>query len=314
MKWMVLAILGTALIVNGQGAKPHSDVHKNDSASKGTNASDTAGQTVVVVNQQAPQRQENDQLAKPPSYFHELLVPANLPSLLLVGVGIAGIVVAVKSLRRIDKQIIEMRRQVDLTFGQLRAMHEQIAEMSEQTTILDKSVAVAKESADAAKESVEVFRKKDRARLRVHVGDLYFATKPLDKPPVVYTVHIHGLSEAFIVESKAALYVSDSKPLSDEVQLFLPMAMMPDVIKPNTPPLELKGFFLHTFTDDEIAKVKAEKAFVHFDGFIRYTDVFDRKWKFTVRRVWQPSTMYGLGSADHGYWLICGGEGEAQDT
>jgi hypothetical protein len=60
MKWMILAVIGAVLMLNGQEAKPHSDAGKRNSAAKGTDATDAAGQTVIVVNQQAPQRQEND--------------------------------------------------------------------------------------------------------------------------------------------------------------------------------------------------------------------------------------------------------------
>jgi uncharacterized membrane protein YidH (DUF202 family) len=72
----------------------------------------------TVADQRAPQGQENEHATKPPSYFSRLFVPENLPNIALVLVGVGGIIVAVKSLNRIDTQISEMRRQVDAKMQQ----------------------------------------------------------------------------------------------------------------------------------------------------------------------------------------------------
>jgi hypothetical protein len=110
------------------------------------------------------------------SYFSRLFVAENLPNTALVLVGIAGIIVAVFSLKAVYAQIGEMRRQVDLTFGQLKAMHEQITEMSEQTALLQKYVSdtevIAKaglDSAKAANANAQVLVSSERAWLTVKV-------------------------------------------------------------------------------------------------------------------------------------------------
>jgi hypothetical protein len=162
MRWLILAVIGAALMVHGQEPKPHSNADKGNSTAESKNATDTAGQTVIVVNQQTPQRQENNHSEKPPNYLSRLFSPENLPNVALVVVGIGAIVVAFKSLKRIDTQIVEMRRQVDLTFGQLRAMHETIAEMSEQTDVLEKSVAATEKNATAAKASADALVNAER--------------------------------------------------------------------------------------------------------------------------------------------------------
>jgi hypothetical protein len=150
MKWVAFAFFAAALMVNGQESQPHSNTVKRDSAAHSKNATDAASQPMVVINQQTPQRQEDSHSGNPPSYLSRLFNPENLPNVALVVIGIGAIIVAFQSLKRIDKQIAEMRRQVDLTFGQLRAMHEQITEMSKQTDVLERSVYVAEDSAGAA--------------------------------------------------------------------------------------------------------------------------------------------------------------------
>jgi len=105
MRCFALAVIFATLVVHGQEPKAHRSADKTDAAAESKNATDaTGGQTVIVVNQQTPQRQENDRSGKPPSYLHELLLPANVPNLMLVVVGIAGIVAAVCTLKVIKRQ------------------------------------------------------------------------------------------------------------------------------------------------------------------------------------------------------------------
>jgi hypothetical protein len=139
-KWLLLAFFGASMMVNGQTTKPHSNTHTRNAASDHANAygspqtRDPAERTVVVVNQQAPQGQQDDHPGKPPSYLHELLMPANLPNLLLVVVGIAGIITAICTLRVLSRQALSMRRQ---------------------TTHLRRSVVWSRRSANAAKRSAD---------------------------------------------------------------------------------------------------------------------------------------------------------------
>src|ERR1700693_5331427 len=116
MRWIVLAVIGGAMMVYGQEAKPHSNTDKRNSATESNDAANPTGQTVVVVNQQAAQGQQNDHPAKSPSYLHELLLPPNIPNLALVLVGIGGIVIAIRTLKAVGKQIAEMRRQGEVMF------------------------------------------------------------------------------------------------------------------------------------------------------------------------------------------------------
>ena len=82
---------------------------------------------------------------------------------LLVIVGFLQVLLLWRTLRAIQRQADDMGRQVDLAFGQLRAMHEQITEMSAQTDVLEKSVTVAQESANTARENFEAYIRKERA-------------------------------------------------------------------------------------------------------------------------------------------------------
>jgi|SRR5580704_1344361 hypothetical protein len=194
MRWMVTAVVGTALMVYGQNAKPHNGVHAKNSTTENKDATDTFGQTVVVVNQPAPQRQENNNSSKSPGYFHELRAPANLPNLLLVVVGVVGIAVALLTLRTINNQVVEMRRQVDLTFGQLRAMYETIAEMSAQTNVLEKSVAAAEKNAAAAKDSAVALINAERPWVTATIRKTVVKGAPYKRNDLPQDLYKHDVS------------------------------------------------------------------------------------------------------------------------
>jgi hypothetical protein len=162
MRFFLLIIVAAATVVNGQKPEAQSGPDKRHSTPQSKDAGDSGTGTVVVVSQQTTDGQKDDHPAKPTSYFEELLLPANALTLALVIVGMGGIAVAIFSLHKIEKQITEMRRQVDLMFGQLRAMHEQVAEMSEQTSLLRTYVGHTETTATAAKESADALINSER--------------------------------------------------------------------------------------------------------------------------------------------------------
>jgi hypothetical protein len=126
MRWVVFAVLDAVLMVNGQESKPHGNTHKRNSATESKDAPNTAGQTVVIVNQQTPQRQNYGHTSQSPSYFHELLLPQNIPTDALVIVGIAGIVIAICTLKKIGKQVDEMGRATGVMQRQVDAQNESL--------------------------------------------------------------------------------------------------------------------------------------------------------------------------------------------
>jgi hypothetical protein len=193
MKWVVLAIVGASLMVNGQEAKPRSNAHRRDSAAEAKDASTPTGQT-VVLNQQTPQGQESNHPAKSPSYLHELLLPQNVPSLALVFIGIAGIIAAICTMRTINHQVEEMSRQREVMFGQMRTMQEQVTEMSVQSGILKESVGVARDAATAAKTTAEAILRSERAHVDISLV-------PLSQGSVVYDIRLtnYGKSHAEIM-------------------------------------------------------------------------------------------------------------------
>lgn len=158
MRWLAIAVIGAALMVHGQEAKPHSNANKRNSATESKDATDTAGQTVVVVNQQAPQGQQNDHAEQPRHSLHELLLPQNIPNVALVLVGIAGIVIAVRTLKALRSQAGIMRGQLEAMQGQIAQMENSGAQTAELIKHAAGQVTALADSAQAAKEMAEAAR------------------------------------------------------------------------------------------------------------------------------------------------------------
>src|SRR5438132_1146381 len=84
MRMVVLAVVFTTLMVYGEKPKPKTDAHGHDAADAIQQTDGAAGRTVIVVNQQTPQGQQEDHPSKPPNDFSRLFSSENLPNIALV--------------------------------------------------------------------------------------------------------------------------------------------------------------------------------------------------------------------------------------
>src|SRR5580704_12430365 len=178
-------------------------------------------------------------------------------------------------------------------------MQEQITEMSVQSGILKESVDVARaaaiaaeKSAGAAQQNVELIINKERARLRIESPTKLNLS--VDQPIVInYRVFYDGFTPAFSVQSEINAIVSESKdsPVNDYLRARvngLPAVVsakdiqsgyMAHVVRmgPNLA-LNVDGTTLH--------KVLQQEWFIHFWGWIKYEDFFERPRETTFRYRW----------------------------
>jgi hypothetical protein len=217
-----------------------------------------------------------------------------------------------------------MQRQVDLMFGQLTAMHEQVTEMSAQTALLGKYVAetktiadATKKSADATRDSIEMFISKERARLWIDLKRLDLILTPTRALRTVdFTLSLHGTTPASIIEAKCSAGAWPSGLIDEPELMDRVMHKMhadsgfPAFISPNTGPIDCYAFpFMETDEGGDMfpSEVKNDRLFVVIRGFIKYTDVFDRKREFRFRYVWKYSWLEPKDADDrYGTWETCG--------
>ena len=101
---LLIVVACASLVVYGEEPKAKTDAHRQDTAQAIQQTASAANGTIIVVNQREPEGQENNHPQKPPSYLSHLLAPENIPNIALVIAAIGGIIVAVYTLRGINKQ------------------------------------------------------------------------------------------------------------------------------------------------------------------------------------------------------------------
>ena len=201
-----------------------------------------------------------------------------------------------KMLRRVAEQSYQMEYQSTMMAGQLTALQD--------------TASAAQSSAAAAKDSVDVVVSKERARLRIELAPFYLNFGA--PSPANYAVQLQGKTDAFVLDSHAAIYVSDSKDPNPNLEIGKPMPL-PNAITPQSPMVKARDV-LHPFSDEEIENIRQRKSFVHFAGFVRYKDVFDGEHETRFNRVWSIAKMDHLGEEPFTYWEHCGGENANIET
>jgi hypothetical protein len=191
------------------------------------------------------------------SYLSRLVAPENLPNMGLLIAGIFGICFAARTLK-------EVGRQADL--------------MEAQTGILTESVAAAQKSADVAQGSMDAMISKERARITVKVDGLYARSYEMAK--VAFFVHCHGLTEAFIDESRIMAEATESIDPPSTPCIF--SVDIPDVLKESKTDCFVYVRNKREFSREDFALLDAGKLFVHFWGIVKYRDAFrnDRETAF----------------------------------
>lgn len=197
----------------------------------------------------------------------------------------------------------DMEHQSSLLDGQLKVMAEQL-------TALKDTASAASSSAAAARESVELMVSKERARLRVELQPFYLN---FDAPsPARFQIQHQGSTDAFVLDSRASVYVSDSREPDRTVQSGRPVPL-PSVIGAQNPVVVAEDV-LHPFTEEEIDRIRELKSFVHFTGSVRYKDVFEGEHETRFNRVWSIANMGNLNGEPFTYWEHCGSVDENKET
>jgi hypothetical protein len=179
--------------------------------------------------------------------------------------------------------------------------------IEQQTSVLRDSVAAANASAKAASDNIQLLISKERARLRVEIGELNMSSG-LFPVPVITKVHQDGSSDAFILDAHCSMEITDNKePLRGAFSF--PVSGLPQVFKHDSAPIESKAYFIHVFTEEEIVRITRRENFVHFAGLISYRDVFERTHNLRFNRWWNITnlpSMKGTNEQLFAFWANCG--------
>lgn len=320
--WILAAVIGVGLAQQPAGsvaapkagstrvANPASAGQKTNPSSPGSPASSAAVPgnpdaassigASIGTSSDIRNRHDNSDLEIKLTWFTEALaVVAALQLLTLIWQGLA----IRKILRGNASHAHEMEHQSTV-------MDEQLKIMAAQLTALKDTASAASASATAARENVELIVKKERARLRIELAPFYLNFGA--PSPANYAVQHEGSTDAFVLSSHAAAYVSDSREPDPSLGTGKPMPI-PSAITAQNPVVTAQDV-LHPFTEEEIDSIRQLKSFVHFTGFVRYKDVFDGEHETRFNRVWSIAQMNNLGQEPFTYWEHCGGADENRET
>lgn len=195
----------------------------------------------------------------------------------------------------------------------LIAIKRQADHMERQTGILERSVKAAEESVAVARENMGLLIGKERARVRVEVQELSLKPAPDGFPfdEVEYRIELHGSTPAFIKETVAYAYISNSD--IPEYSAINPPMRLPAVITPAHSSITERCLVFSMWAGTvQITDIFALKAFIHFHGFIRYDDVFEREHKTTFRYVWKVAKTKSGSMIT--YWVKCGKPEDNSET
>jgi hypothetical protein len=193
---------------------------------------------------------------------------------------------------------------------QSRVLDNQLKVMADQLTAVKDTASAACSSAAAARETIDLMVCKERARLRVELQPFYLNFNA--PSPARFQIQHQGSTDAFVLDSRAAVYVSDSRDPDRSAQSGRPVPL-PAVIGALNPVITGEDL-LHPFTEEEIDRIRELKSFVHFTGSIRYKDVFEGEHETRFNRVWSIARMSNLNDEPFTYWEHCGSVDENQET
>jgi hypothetical protein len=154
---------------------------------------------------------------------------------------------------------------------------------------------------------LELVISKERARIRVELKDLDLSYGLFPGHTVEYIVRLHGTTEARILDSGAEVVLTDSAAPAP-IGSMLPMSL-PEVMTPSDGVVKRPAFFVRfRLEDTEIDSIHARKAFVHFRGFIKYRDIFDRERETKFQYLWTVTDLATPGKPERplSYWAKSG--------
>jgi hypothetical protein len=273
-KWgWVGGILAIALIVGWKEKRCQSQAYECR-ANYAAQVQSTRLAGNISVDQQASQDQATAAACEPKSYFCRLFSAANLPTMLLVFVGIGATWAALRTLTAIETQGGLMERQAKAT----------------------------EEAARAATKTIDIMVSKERARIQVEPGtvEIYPPDHPLPLDRVAYRVRCHGTTPATITETKVWAQISDSENPhrgGSYNSIYIPSVFIPTAegVSGQTPLIYADELAFNRA--DVREKVHTKQMLVHFSGQIRYKDIFDKRWMYTFRYIYVPNPVAGTQGA-----------------
>jgi hypothetical protein len=162
------------------------------------------------------------------------------------------------------------------------------AEFSRINAEATREIAIAaRESANAAIQGVALTMNKERARIEIHATDINPHAGTESFNGVYCWLENCGFTRAFIVESKGKFLNSTSPEMESEQAPNRSLIYSEHIEQGERSDNVLLALEPNAFlTDDDVIKIRKGETFLHFYGFVKYRDIFDRLWTKNVHLRW----------------------------
>jgi len=175
----------------------------------------------------------------------------------------------------------------------------------------------ARLNAEAAKEMLELIIGKERARVRVELKTFNLSVSAFLTATVDFTVRLYGSTEARIVESGAEAYLHNSPdPPATKSSYLMPMGFE-QVLTPQSPVVDKVAFLTPPMKLEkpDVDRINEKKSFVHFRGFIKYKDVFERERETRFQYLWNVTDFQNFATkGPFSFWMKCGAASDNIET
>jgi hypothetical protein len=265
----IVVLLTIGLPVYRQQERGNPSTNQNDGKPAQPPPPPTAGVATCVIKQDGTTIECYYPQANPRSYLSRLGSPENFPNLALAAIGLLGIVVAICTLIKIERQ----------------------------TKAAQATAIAAKASAKAALEQIELMKDKERARLSLEITDYTFTPLPI----VRFDLVCDGTTPATILstwESTQLNQFPDVIPWVKEA-LGFPLGDIPSVVRSGT----INSFVFISSAgdsnpdpDETRTAIEEGKFYIHFRVRIVYRDIFGSEWPLEVSKIFgirSPSKEHG---------------------
>jgi hypothetical protein len=175
----------------------------------------------------------------------------------------------------------------------------------------------ARLNAEAAKDMLELIISKERARVRVELKTLNLSVGGFLTITVDYTVRLYGSTEARIVESGVEACLHNSPDPTGTMSSYLMPMGLEQVLTPQSPVVDKVAFLTPLMKPEkaDVDRINEKKSFVHFRGFIKYKDVFERERETRFQYLWNVTDLQNFATkGPFSYWMKCGAASDNMET
>lgn len=322
---MIVAVTLVAVILAAQPAKtPKKEAGTSPKGAqitdqpKATNQTDKQPQPQTPLTNSSPKADER--YTHPSTDNSEIQRMIEIFTGLLVLVGFLQCVIALlqwvvyrRQAREMRRQRHEMRRQRHVMHGQWGAMQAQRETMEGQRQAMERQLGIMESQLEEMRSSTNVAINRDRGRPHIGVRSPDFYKTD---PSVTFMLSSSGGTKIFVDDFRVA-FIKTSEPeivpeYAQSVQLYSDGKEIPKASYAPYESVRLKPGTQLTLEDR--LNIQEGKLFLHFYGFLRYRDIFERKRRKSVHFRWSGPPSREI---EDWRWEPVGGlehNGEADET